>query len=250
MAHKTKDKGDLAVVKVIADLVEKDWNVSLPMSEHLKYDLIAEKDGRMLRVQVKFRAENKKNSGTISIPNGTVWADKNGNHTRRYQSDDFDFFAIFIPELNICIYPPITFGGSQIRFENPKIATTFFWFEDFLNFTTEAKKRQLPKKDPNRKSKEVQFGPKKKRQGNRTSGEERKTPAFLESSFQKRKVERPSKEELEKLLWEEPMTHLAKKFGVSDKAIKKWARSFGLETPNRGFWEKKENEKKKLKFRN
>jgi hypothetical protein len=33
-----------------------------------------------------------------------------------------------------------------------------------------------------------------------------------------RKVERPDKETLEKLLWEKPTTTLAKKFGVSDKA--------------------------------
>lgn len=37
-----------------------------------------------------------------------------------------------------------------------------------------------------------------------------------------RRVERPSKEELEKLVKEFPMTKIGKMFGVSDNAIKKW----------------------------
>lgn len=51
-----------------------------------------------------------------------------------------------------------------------------------------------------------------------------------------RKVKRPSKEELKKLLWEFPTTQIAKLYGVSDKAVEKWARSNGLEKPRRGYW--------------
>jgi 5-methylcytosine-specific restriction endonuclease McrA len=53
-----------------------------------------------------------------------------------------------------------------------------------------------------------------------------------------RKVSRPSKEELEKLLWEKPTTQLAVDFGVSDNAIAKWAKSYGIEKPPRGYWAK------------
>jgi len=54
-----------------------------------------------------------------------------------------------------------------------------------------------------------------------------------------RKVERPSKEELEKLLWKMPTTKIAEQFGVSDKAIGKWAKSYGIAKPPRGYWQKK-----------
>lgn len=56
---------------------------------------------------------------------------------------------------------------------------------------------------------------------------------------QTRKVDRPSKEELEKLLWIKPTQQLAKDFGVSDKAIEKWAKVYGLTKPPRGYWQKK-----------
>jgi hypothetical protein len=53
-----------------------------------------------------------------------------------------------------------------------------------------------------------------------------------------RKVLRPSKEELQKMLWEKPTLHLAKDLGVSDKAIEKWAKKYGCTKPPRGYWEK------------
>ena len=39
--HHTKDKGDLAVVKVQADLVEQGASVLLPLTEHAPFDLVA-----------------------------------------------------------------------------------------------------------------------------------------------------------------------------------------------------------------
>ncbi len=44
----------------------------------------------------------------------------------------------------------------------------------------------------------------------------------------KRKVERPSKEELEKMLETMPMTQIGLKYGVSDNAVRKWAKSYIL----------------------
>jgi 5-methylcytosine-specific restriction endonuclease McrA len=44
----------------------------------------------------------------------------------------------------------------------------------------------------------------------------------------KRKVVRPSKEELEKLITELPMTKIGNQFGVSDNAVRKWAKRYKL----------------------
>ena len=53
-----------------------------------------------------------------------------------------------------------------------------------------------------------------------------------------RKVDRPSKEELEKLLWEKPPTEIAKDFGVSDTCIIKWAKAYEIPKPTKGYWQK------------
>lgn len=47
-----------------------------------------------------------------------------------------------------------------------------------------------------------------------------------------------SKEELEKLVWEMPTTHVCKLFNVSDKAISKRCKLLGIEKPPRGYWTK------------
>ncbi len=57
----------------------------------------------------------------------------------------------------------------------------------------------------------------------------------------KRKVEnRPSKEELKRMVSEMPMTRIGEKYGVSSNAVKKWCKSYGIQLENRlGFWTKK-----------
>jgi hypothetical protein len=50
------------------------------------------------------------------------------------------------------------------------------------------------------------------------------------------KAKWPDKRELETLVWKNPATHLAKIFGVSDKAIKKRCKKLGIETPGPGYW--------------
>lgn len=54
----------------------------------------------------------------------------------------------------------------------------------------------------------------------------------------------PTPEELKKLIWEKPMVKLAEKWGVSDRAIKKRCRKYDIETPGRGYWQKKRASKK------
>jgi hypothetical protein len=53
-----------------------------------------------------------------------------------------------------------------------------------------------------------------------------------------RKCGRPTKNDLQKLLWSMPTSKLAIKYGVSDKAVEKWCKSYGLNKPPRGYWAK------------
>lgn len=56
--------------------------------------------------------------------------------------------------------------------------------------------------------------------------------------FSRRKVVRPSSEELRNMVWSEPTVLIAKRFGVSDSAIAKWVKDYGLKKPPRGYWAK------------
>jgi hypothetical protein len=50
---------------------------------------------------------------------------------------------------------------------------------------------------------------------------------------------RPSRNKLEKLVWEKSTVQLAKDYGVSDKAVEKWCKIYGIKKPERGYWAKK-----------
>jgi len=63
----------------------------------------------------------------------------------------------------------------------------------------------------------------------------------LEARLNTRKVIRPSKDELEKLVWEKPTVQIAKNLNVSDKAISKWCDYYGIKKPERGFWTKQKH---------
>jgi len=49
---------------------------------------------------------------------------------------------------------------------------------------------------------------------------------------------KPSKEELNKLVWSIPTTEIAKQFNVTDKAIEKWCKKYDISKPPRGYWSK------------
>ena|SRR5260221_472676 len=215
MAHHTKDKGDIATTQAIADLTKKGYTILTPtVSEHLPFDFIAYKDGKMFRIQSKFRSNGKASEKTS-------WTDKHGNHSKYYNNSDFDYYALYLPEIEKVVYPSIDFAGCKIRASVPNSPTPFYWYKDFLEFTDNAEKRTYKDEGFNIQMRNKSEEP-----------TEKETAAHIKA----RKVSRPSKEELTKLLWEIPTLQLAKQFGVSDKAIEKWSKAYGISKPPRGHW--------------
>ena len=135
MVHITKEKGDLAVVLVIADLTKKGYYCLTPVvSEHLPFDLIAYKDNKCYRIQSKYSEDG-------FIKNVNSWSDRKGTHKRKYNQQDFDYYGLYLPNIDKIVYPAIKFGGAKIAFTVSKSATPFYWWEDFLSFTDEACKK-------------------------------------------------------------------------------------------------------------
>jgi hypothetical protein len=213
MAHHTKDKGDLAAAMAIADLTLKGYACFTPVvSEHLPFDIIAYKDGISYRIQAKYAQKG-------AIHNTCVWNDKHGCHVKKYGMNDFDYYAIYLPDIQKIIYPSIQYGGKTISTTLPNSAKPFLWWEDFINFTDNAVHKTF--RDFN------------------YSIIATITPAVIAGRLLRRRVERPTKEELETMLWEQPTIQIAKLFNVSDQAVAKWAKAYGISKPPRGYWAKK-----------
>ena len=101
MVHEKKEKGDIGTAKCLADMTEQGWKVCLPLTEHAKYDFIAENDGDMLRVQCRY---SKMTNGSIHVKLRSVWSDKHGVHRRSRKIGDFDILAIYCPDTRECYY--------------------------------------------------------------------------------------------------------------------------------------------------
>lgn len=57
-------------------------------------------------------------------------------------------------------------------------------------------------------------------------------------SGKKSTSKKPPKDVLEKLIWEKPTVAIAQDFLVTDKAVDKWCKSYGISKPPRGYWQK------------
>ncbi len=103
MRHHTKDKGDLAVGQVIADLVRNGVQVLLPISEHLPFDLVAvlPLSGDLCRIQVKYVSLR---NGKLGITLRNTHADRHGIHHKRIRLDTIDAIAVFCPEADTVYY--------------------------------------------------------------------------------------------------------------------------------------------------
>lgn len=119
--HTTKEKGDIGLTQIIAALTLQQVAVALPISEHLPYDLIAEKNGLMKRTQARY-AQLK--NGKIEVKLTTSWSNSSGTHTRYRNKTDFDLLAVYCPDLNRCfIIPSEEFDNVRsvsLRITKPK----------------------------------------------------------------------------------------------------------------------------------
>jgi hypothetical protein len=99
--HHTKDKGDLAVAMVVADLIGRGAGVLNPFTEHAPFDLVAYLDGAFHRVQVKYRSAK---GGAVEVVFQSSWADRHGTHRRPMPLGEVDVVAIYCPDTERCYY--------------------------------------------------------------------------------------------------------------------------------------------------
>jgi len=114
--HHTKAKADIGVAKCIADLVSKGYVPCVPLSEHQPYDIVAVlNNGSAIKLQVKYVTLKH---GAVEVKFRTSWADRHGSHTKHYNEEDFDYYAIYCPEKDKVLYVPNSPSSPKvIRFE-------------------------------------------------------------------------------------------------------------------------------------
>ena len=108
-----KQKGDLAELKVAADLIDRGCRLSIPFGEDCDYDLIADYEGRLHRVQVKHTCSDGRvisvRCFSQSLTNGKVRAIK------LYTPATVDWIAVYDRTTERCFYCPSRELGAGRR---------------------------------------------------------------------------------------------------------------------------------------
>jgi hypothetical protein len=121
--HLTKDKGDLAVAHVIADLRAHDIIPCLPLSEHLPFDMVAVMPDlqSFVRLQVKYRGNNENDAVSLSFRGNYYNAKKIYN--KPVDLSLLDAYALYSGEAKSLIYfrvDEINCETMAFRFNAPK----------------------------------------------------------------------------------------------------------------------------------
>lgn len=83
----TKRKGDIAELVVAQHFLAEGYRVLFPYGELTRYDLVAEKHGKFLRIQVKY-VTPKNDTLSINCKSSNNWS------TRQYTSQEIDIIAV------------------------------------------------------------------------------------------------------------------------------------------------------------
>jgi hypothetical protein len=118
-----KAKGDLAELKVAADLRRRGYRIAFPYGEDWDFDLILCRDnGALERVQVKYARSDGRvitvRARSHSLTNGKVRA------TKRYTATTIDWLAVWEPRLDRCFYLPAAELGDGMNMLHLRVAPT------------------------------------------------------------------------------------------------------------------------------
>src|SRR3712207_6171480 len=106
-----KTKGDLAELKVAADLAERGYRVLFPYGEDNDYDLVAETGTHLMRVQVKYTESDGRvvnvRCYSISLTNGKV------KQKKRYTAAMVDCIAVYDLTTDCCYSVPASKLGDD-----------------------------------------------------------------------------------------------------------------------------------------
>lgn len=106
----SKQNGDIAEYRVIAELLRRGLNVLRPLGDRLPYDLAVEQNGSLIRIQVKMAWKDPSGNYVVDIrrsqTNRRVF-----KHTR-YETNDFEFLIAWLPDLDVFYIFPAEFACS------------------------------------------------------------------------------------------------------------------------------------------
>lgn len=91
----TKFKGTVTELQVQTYLLSKGYNISVPVCEESKYDLILDTGKQLLKIQIKTARLAANNQNSITFNCRSTCCNTRENHKRGYSKEEIDYFATY-----------------------------------------------------------------------------------------------------------------------------------------------------------
>ena len=211
------------------------FDCSIPYGDNARYDFVVDVGGELLRIQCKSSSNPKKDDGTLDL-NAFAFScvsqttNTKGTFRRKYTEDELDYFATVYNDVVYLVPVSECSDSKTLRLAPPKnecktynkaeLYTVEYMLGHKINKTFLEEADAKANKEYKQK---IYLCP--------TCGEQVSSPGVhcvkcaQEAS---RKVDRPSREELKKLIRSTPYVQIGRQFGVSDNAVRKWVKSYNL----------------------
>ena len=120
----SRQQGDIGLVEAISYYTKNGYTVFLPFSEATRIDLIAEKDGRVVRIQCK-TSTRKKKSSCYEVGLRTNGGNQSWNKVcKKISSDEVDEVFIWCEDGSLWVFPAeildgrttVTAGWTNIQY--------------------------------------------------------------------------------------------------------------------------------------
>jgi hypothetical protein len=215
----SKDKGNIGESVALTEFTKRGIQVSIPFGDNARYDLIADFNGKLNKIQVKYCNQEVVN-GSICCPCASSTNHTTNKHYDTYEND-IDYFVFYLAEWDETLIVPIEIIGDKksicfrqtipIASKNYNLVSDYT-FKKFFKEENSIKVEKSPLLLYKNKCIDC---------GTPISDNATRCRSCV-AKMQPRKVERPSREELKELIRHTPFTKIGEQYGVSDKAITKW----------------------------
>lgn len=102
----TKDKGNIGEAVILSEFTKRGIQVSIPFGDNARYDMIAEFNGKLNKIQIKYTEQESENDSIVCHVSSSTNHTTN-KHCDRYV-DQVDYIAVYIAPWNESILIPIS----------------------------------------------------------------------------------------------------------------------------------------------
>ena len=101
----SKDKGNIGEAILLAELTKRQIQVAIPFGDNARYDLIAEFNGKLNKIQIKYCGQTTENNSFI-CPCASSTNHTTNKHLSTYE-EDVDYMAFYLVPIDKTLLVPI-----------------------------------------------------------------------------------------------------------------------------------------------